>query len=60
VKLCCEAGTQPHYRQPPFRQLRSKKLIQSVLKVREDPPTAVPNDYIFFLWDGMKHGTGVQ
>ena len=56
VKLSCEANTQPHYRQPPFRQSRSKKLIQSVMKVREDIPTSMPLDYMFFLWDGMKHG----
>jgi hypothetical protein len=56
VKLSGEAGTQAHYRQPPLRQARMKKLLTSVMKTREDPPTAIQDDMIFFLWDGQKHG----
>ena len=59
TKLSGEATTQPHSRIPPYRATRLKKLIYAVLKTREDPPTELPDDFVFVWHDAFKRGLSI-
>lgn len=60
AKLAGEAATHPHIRKPPFRAAHYKKLVLGVMESRPGGATAIHPDDIFVLFDGGKHGWGLD